>query len=86
MMMGDMIVVRSSVVVVYGVTVLITPKIHESGTQRPLLYCYEKIKRLYAYYSKTFKAIIFTLLGSLLTMICFEIFYSLIDHINVLRL
>ena len=68
-----------------SVAVLITPKTHESGAQRPLLYCYEKIKRLYAYYSKTFKSIIFSLLGSLLTMICFEIFHSLIGHINVLR-
>ena len=29
------------------VSVLITPKTHESGARRPLLYCYEKIKKLY---------------------------------------
>ena len=59
------------------VAVLITPKTHEYGARRALLYCYEKIKRLYSYYAKTFKSIILSLLGCLLTMICFEIFYSL---------
>ena len=68
-----------------SVVVLITPKTDESGARRALLYCYEKIKRLYTFYAKTFKSIIFSLLGSLLTMICFEIFYSFIGHIKVQR-
>ena len=68
------------------VAVLITPKTHEYGARRALLYCYEKIKRLYSYYAKTFKSIILSLLGCLLTMICFEIFYSLKGQTHELRM
>ena len=46
-----------------SVAVLITPKTHESGARRALLYCYEKIKRLYTYYAKTFKSFMLACLG-----------------------